>query len=69
MNNSNSSPFNDWLILLSIALVLTFLAYGLARLVWKVCSLLYLRKRTANIVDMSNVVPLSPRRKKMERLN
>lgn len=58
MNNSNSSPLYEWLILIGAMLIIAALAYHLARLIWKAYRLFFKSKRDVQIMNMRNVLVL-----------
>lgn len=58
MNNSNSSPLYEWLILIGVMLIIAALAYHLARFIWKAYRLFFKSKRDVQIMNMRNVLVL-----------
>lgn len=66
MNNTNSSPFNDWMLLLGIVLLLGLVLYGVSKLMWKIVKFSSRRRlRPVKVVDMTNVILLNQYRQKV----
>ncbi len=66
MNNTNSSPFNDWMLLLGIVLLLGLVLYGVSKMMWKIVKFASRRRlRPVKVVDMTNVILLNQYRQKV----
>lgn len=65
MNNTTSSPMNDWIILLAVAVLAYLIIYSVAVITWRIFKFLFGKRKTPVMaIDMTNVISIDQRRRK-----